>query len=344
MHPKYWKSGRKAVYYKPMDGDASGGGGALDANTAAAALDSLFGGEQGQAESAESTKEEEESPEAAAERIAAEEAGANQEPAADGEQGDAYNENETVTVMIDGKPVELTKAQIAEAKKGELRQADYTRKTQEAAEVRKAAEAETQKARAERETYAQQLQQILAVNQFHEQQEGEWTAERIEADPVGWMIAQQSREQRKAQNQQAQAELQRLSQQHQQEREQALLSYRAEQQEKLLAKLPEWKDADKARAEAPKIKEYLAGQEFEQGEIDGINDHRLILLARKAMQFDALMERAKDTAQKVAKAPPKVEAPGRQPVTPTDGRTAAMKQLKQSGKVADAASIFAQML
>src|SRR5688572_20722414 len=71
--------------------------------------------------------------------------------------------NEIVTVLVDGKPVELTKAQIAEAHKGSLRQADYTKKTQEVAEQRKAAEAETAKAREERARYAEGLNKAQAV-------------------------------------------------------------------------------------------------------------------------------------------------------------------------------------
>lgn len=342
MHPKYWKSGRKAVYYKPMDGDATGGGGALDVNSAAAALDSLFGGEQGQAESTEEQKEEE-TPEAAAERLAAEEAGAGQ--AEGGENQGESTDGETVTVIIDGKPIALTKEQIAEAHKGQLRQADYTRKTMELAEQRKEAESASKNAeRQARDQYAQQLQQLLAVNHHMEQQGQQWTSEMIDADPVGYMQYRHDAEQRAKQTQQAISQLQQIEQQQHAEREQAAKEYSAKQLEAIQAKLPGWKDEAVRKAEVTEMRDWLYGQGFTDADLAGMHDHRVVLMIRSAMQHEKLLERAKQTAQKVAKAPPKVEAPGKVPVAPTDGRTTAMKQLKQSGKVSDAAALLEKML
>lgn len=318
--------------------------GPLTVDNAVGALSSLFGGDQGQAESAEHVEKEQETPEAAAERIVAEEAGANQDADAQGESNGDATADEPVTVLVDGKPVQLTKEQIAEAHKGYLRQQDYTRKTMEAAEVRKAAEAETQKARAEREQYAQNLNRLALTHEaLLQQRDAVLTDDLLHNDPVEYLAKSREFERKATEYQQIQAELQRVNQLTQQEQEQARQAYRTEQQEKLLAKLPEWRDVEKARAEAPKIKEYLVGQEFDPGEIENINDHRMILMARKAMQYDALMTRAKETAQKVAKAPPKVEAPGRQPVAPTDGRTQGMQRLAKSGKIDDAAAVLLQI-
>lgn len=342
MHPKYWKLGRKVVYQSPADGDATGGGGPLDVHAAGDALAALMGDDE--PDGAAQDEVTQETPEAAAERIAAEEAGANQEADAEGEQGDTYDENETVTVMIDGKPVELTKAQIAEAKKGELRQADYTRKTQEAAEQRKAAEAEKAQARAQREQYAQQLQQVLAANQFHDQQAQQWTPEAIEADPIGYMQFKHAADARAVQNQQAQAQLQEIQQQEQQERQQAARDHQAQQLEAIRAKLPAWKDEAVMKAEIGEIKQWLFGQGFTDNDLAGMQDHRMVLLARSAMQHEKLLTRAKDTAQKVAKVPPKVTPPGRVPIAPTDGRTVAMKQLKASGSISAAANAFSLLL
>lgn len=316
----------------------------LDVSSAGAALASYFGGDQGQNESAEQPHEKEETTQTAA----AEQTGepdANQ--AAEGEQqqneGESYDENETVTVMIDGKPVELTKAQIAEAKKGELRQADYTRKTMEAAEQRKAAEAEKAQAKAQREQYSRDLQQILLVNQFHDQQAQQWTPDMVDADPLGYIKFKMDVENRALQTQQAQAQLQQIQQQEQQEREQSAHEYRAQQLEMIRAKLPAWKDEAVMKREIGEIKEWLHGQEFTDADLSGMQDHRMVLLAQKAMKYEQLMAKAKTTAQQVAKAPPKVEPPGRQPVAPTDGRTEGMKRLAKTGKVDDAAAILAQM-
>lgn len=340
----YLKFGRKAVYYKPMDGDASGSGGSLDPVSAGAALASYFGGEQGQNESAEHEEKKDETPEAAAERLAADEAGANHEAAADGESTEqAEPEAKTFTIKVDGKDVQLSEAELAEAYKSGLRQADYTKKTTEAAEVRKTADAEVQKARQERDQYAQNLQQLLAVNQYQDQQEQQWTREMIDADPIAFLQAKEDREDRARKTQAAQAELQRLGQQQQQEQAQAAQAHHAQQLEAVQAKLPAWKDNAVMKQEVGEIKSWLFGQGFTESDLPGMQDHRIVLMARAAMKHEQLLSRAKETAQKVAKAPPKVEAPGRQIVAPTDGRTTGMQKLAKSGRIDDAASLLAQM-
>jgi hypothetical protein len=58
------------------------------------------------------------------------------------------------SVKVDGKEVEVT---LDELQKGYSRTQDYTRKTQQIAEVRKQTEVELQAVRAEREQYAQLL-------------------------------------------------------------------------------------------------------------------------------------------------------------------------------------------
>lgn len=75
----------------------------------------------------------------------------------------------------------------------------------------------------------------------------------------------------------------------------------------LLEKIPEWKDEEKAKAEKPKIAEYLIAQGFPQEEVMAVADHRLILVARKAMLHDAMSNNA--PLKKVVKTP-KVMKPG----------------------------------
>jgi len=63
------------------------------------------------------------------------------------------------TVKVDGKEVEVT---LDELQKGYSRTQDYTRKTQQIAEIRKQVEAETEAVRAERAQYAQMLGALQA--------------------------------------------------------------------------------------------------------------------------------------------------------------------------------------
>jgi hypothetical protein len=339
MHPKYWK--RKALnhVYRDEAGEGSAGGGALDMNSAAAAFAS-FSAPVEEAKPAEAAPAPT-SEEAAAEQIAQEEAKAEAAPE---EQAD--DSADTVTIKVDGKDVQMTKAELAEHYKNGLRQADYTRKTMETAEARKAAEAEANKAKAERDSYAEKLQHFaIQQNGTIQELQSQLTEELLTSDPVEYLKLERTLHARQAQLQQAQQELQQIGLQQKHEQEQSAQSYRAQQLEALQAKLPEWKDPAKAKAEAEQIKDFLSAQEFSAEDIAQLGDHRLILLARKAMQFDALQAKAREAVKKVQAAPAKVEKPGNSQVAPTDGRTRAMKQLESSGgSLSSAANVFAQFL
>jgi hypothetical protein len=257
---------------------------------------------------------------------------------------DATTEPERVTIEVDGKTVELTKAELAEHYKNGLRQADYTRKTMEAAEQRKAAEAEATKAREERTKYAQGLQQAQALlqAQLTEQSQIDWQ-KLLETDPVEYMKQDRIARERQARLQQLQQEQQQLYAVHQEEQAKARQAHVAQQQEELLAKLPEWKDPAKAKAEQSAIKDFLKSNGFEESLIDSIADHRQVLIARKAMLYDQMMDKAKAAAKKVESLPQKVERPGVADTNPTDGRTAAMKRLGQEKSVRAAADVFAKL-
>ncbi len=253
----------------------------------------------------------------------------------------AADEGEKVTIEVDGKTVELTKAELADAYKNGLRQADYTKKTMEAAEVRKAAEVETAKAREERNAYAQGLQknalQLEAV--LEQQQKIDWNA-LLEADPVEFMKQKHLYDQRQAALQANLGQLQQIQEQTKAEREKQAVANRAEQQEQLLAKLPEWKDPVKAKAESAEIKTYLKSQGFEDSELENISDHRAVLLGRKAMKFDQMVAKAKAATKRVEALPQKVMKPGVGDTPNLDGRSTAMKTLGKTGRVEDAARLF----
>lgn len=275
----------------------------------------------------------EESEEDIAARLAAEEA--NPTP----------NED-VISIEVDGKPVQIKKSELPDLYKGNLRQSDYTQKTMQAAETRKAAEAEVQQARAEREHYARELSNFMITNEsLLREQEKVLTQELLNSDPVEYLTQQRILQERQANLGKAQQELQRLQAQYQQEQTEAKKNYDAQQLEQLYAKLPEWKDPAKVKADGEKIREHLVANEFTPEEIGNLGDHRVILMARKAMLYDSLMARAKEATQKVKAAPTMVERPGTPQQNTVDARTKAMRDLKKSGGSVDAAAnFFAKLL
>jgi hypothetical protein len=256
---------------------------------------------------------------------------------------DAAAEPEKVTIEVDGKTVELTKAELADAYKNGLRQADYTKKTMEAADLRKAADADLSKAREERQKYAQGLQQAqsLVQAQLQEQSKIDWHQLR-ETDPTEFLKQWHLYSERQANLQGIVREQQQINAKAEAEQAEHVRSLLKEQQEQLLAKLPEWKDEGKAKSEKAAIMDYLKSQGLEEAQISNITDHRVVLLSRKAMLYDQMMSKAQAAAKKVENLPTKVAKPGGGETNPTDGRTAAMKRLGETGSVRDAANVFAK--
>lgn len=256
----------------------------------------------------------------------------------------AQESDEVVTVEIDGKPVQLTKAQIAEAHKGALRQADYTQKTQALAEQRKAAEAEMEKTRAERQKYAENLQRNAALLEatLIEQQKIDW-AGLLESDPVEYLKQQHLYQQRQAALQQSTQELNNVRTQEQAEHQTRFREHLMDQREQLLAKIPEWKDEAKQKAGVAEIKDYLLKAGYSESEIANVHDHRAVINVRKAMLYDRMVEKAKAATKIVQKVPQRVERTAGGDAPSLDRRQAAFQRLSKSGRVEDAGAVFSNL-
>lgn len=96
----------------------------------------------------------------------------------------------------------------------------------------------------------------------------------------------------------------------------------AEEQKALLEKLPEWRDPEKRKGEQAKLARYLIDQGFSEQDVMGASDHRLIVLAYKAMLRDEGQGRVEAAKKKVAKVPkvlkPGPQKQGRDKPAPTD--------------------------
>lgn len=112
--------------------------------------------------------------------------------------------------------------------------------------------------------------------------------------------------------------------------------------QKLFEKIHEWKDPETAKAEKAAVAEYLLGLGFSKDEIGTISDHRLILAARKAMQFDKGQNKA-EVAKKKVLTIPKVLKPGASK-TPEQSKQIklmdATKKLRTSGSIDDAVALL----
>ena len=282
-----------------------------------------------------------------AERATPEETLAEQAKALDAEGPDTEAEEAdtlegTFTIEIDGKQVNLTQEQVAEAYKSGLRQSDYSRKTAELAQEKHLVQ---DNARQERDAYAQKLSNlsIQLEGALQEQSQIDWS-QLLESDPVEYLKQQHLYQQRQAAYQNTLADRQNIQQEQQYEQNEYIKSYMSQQSDLLIQKIPSWKNADKATAEKGELRNYLKDNGFDDNETSQVTDHRHVILIRKAMQMDKLLKQSTEATKKVQQAPLRVERSGTVGKEADTLAKAAIAKLGRSGSIEDAASAFATLL
>ena len=320
---------------------------AMNMADAASAISAMLAPEQGQAELDETqpAEESEEDSEAAASEeddSGVEDAPddeSSEEQSGEEEEPEEQEQQQTFTVKVDGKEVSVT---LDELQKGYSRTQDYTRKTQQIAEVRKQVEQETHAVRAEREQYAQLLGALQAQLQSSEPQVD---LERLyHEDPIEWVRQKEVMRERQEKLGAIQSEQQRLSQVAQYEQQRAMEAQLASQQEALLAALPDWKDPKKAKAEKALVIESAKAAGFTDEDLKSVYDHRLVLLLRKAALFDQMVSKRQGIKPVVNNGPrpAKPGAAGR--VSTTTESVRAKQRLAKTGRIDDAASAIELLL
>ena len=115
----------------------------------------------------------------------------------------------------------------------------------------------------------------------------------------------------------------------------------------MIARVPEWKDENVMQAEQAPLREYLLDSGYNQQEIDEAYDHRAIVLARKAMKYDAMQSSGKAATKKVVKLGKKILTPGAKRsknATKKDAEVKMRANLKKSGSIDDAAALITHRL
>ena len=250
-------------------------------------------------------------------------------------------ERKTYRVKASGEEKDVT---LDELVSGYQKSTDYTQKSQTLAEERKKVEAhaqEIQNAMRTREEYAQKLSQ---VEQYLTSQAkpGENLEELKENDPIQYAItvAEQTEANKKIntirQEQQKVAQEQhhyRLQQQNQVVANEALM---------LSEKVKEFSDPKKAEQIKNDIRIFGKSVGFSDQELSQVYDHRHVMILQKAMAYDKL-QKANPGVNKKLKSAPKMASKTKR-VTNTDTYTKQKKQLKGTGSLDDATSVFKNFL
>lgn len=306
--------------------------------SAASALEALMpdeGEQEGEAQTEESPQGEEAESEVV--EASQDEETTDDSPEEQEEPDEVSEQPQAIKVKVDGEEIEVT---LDELKSGYSRTKDYTKKTQEIAQIRKQAEGEIQAVIQERQQYAQLLGQLAQQVQTDAGREPDWEF-LAQNDPIEYS-KQWADWQRKGQKAQViQAEQRRVAALNQQAMMQQMQQTLEAQKGKLMEAIPTWKDPQKAKAEKSMILEQGRKLGFTDQELEQAYDHRAVLALRKAALYDELM--SKRQAIQPVKSTQTV-APGSKAVKGTSDAKRAQQQLRQTGKVADAAKALQFLL
>ena len=244
----------------------------------------------------------------------------------------------------EGEDVELTASELNNYL---LRQQDYTRKTQALSEERKQLE--------------EQKGNLSQIHQLSEQLKSEYDAlravdnEEISAEywnqlktenPVQYLVERNEFQERRLEREQAErrvTDLQNQLQHQQQFEQQQRLESEAQ---KLQEIIPEWQDNETANREREALKVYGTSQGYSEQELGSVTDSRAVSILRKAMLYDALATKRSEIKQRVDKSPSSSQAVRaiNAPVRKRSQLQRHQAQLKKSGRLQDATSVFEQIL
>lgn len=260
---------------------------------------------------------------------------------------DLYNLRVPVTTA-EGVKSEIS---LGEWKDGYQQSTKLSKAQQEIQEARRALEMERAQVQ---ERIARETQEAGTLLHAIEEQ---WNAEfqgidwnNLKAsDPAEWAVRRQEMTERQARiremRQQAAQRLQAMQREQQSQQAKALSEQLKREHEALNAAIPEWRDAEKAKAEKQALRDYLSSSGFTADELEAAYDHRALVLARKAMLYDQQQRKADAARKKVT-----VKIGGKQVLQPgtrapkaeavVDKVNALRAQLRKSGKVDDAAALL----
>ena len=278
--------------------------------------------------------------------VAAEEEEVSDLEAAEEDQSEEEVEEEVVetetpvyTVKIDGDEHEVT---LDELRNGYQRHADYTRKSQSLAEQRKAYESNLEAVQNERGQYAEALKTLSAQKSadLERFKNVDWATLKQD-DPMEYM-------EKRLELQDVQDKISTIDAEQDRVRTQAIedtqtfLRDKLQKEAEILAeKLPEYSDPSSTLRND--IREYTLSLGFSPEDVDGITDHRVVLVLHKAMQA----EKGSQVSSKKSKTVPKVVKSGTPQTKAQKSRKAKQtkrERLAKTGHHRDAAEVFLDLI
>lgn len=250
------------------------------------------------------------------------------------------------TIKLNGEELPVT---LSELVSGYQKDADYRRKTSEVAETRRQLDEQARQLAEYQEAQLIQLGRYVqdAEKQFNMDYNPQELAQLRQSDPGEYAAKVQEINQRQQQLHQLKSQaantFAQVKQQQQAQQQQALEQALQRAAEELPTRIPNW-----SKETARQLDEYLMGDNFgyTAEDLQQVADPRLIELAWKAHQYDQQKATSNVVKKKVKTLPKltKSSKPEGKATVKTSNLTKAKQRLAKTGKVADAASFFEQVL
>lgn len=222
-----------------------------------------------------------------------------------------------------------------------MRQQDYTRKTQEAAEQSRKADELHKYVQSEYGTRINQLDALAGTLYRELVGDQQKLASLIESDPQEYLRQQAAMNAKAALLQQAQQAQQQFQAMQANQTEQHRQEQLARSEKALLDALPAWRDATKRSTEQKEVAQFLLSHGYSPDDLNDLTDHRAVLLARDAM----LWQKSQQVRQKQVASPtppPKTVKPGTS--NPTNVQQTQVQQafskFKKTGRDDDAVAFL----
>ena len=236
------------------------------------------------------------------------------------------------------------------ARRESQREAVLTQRSQEAAESRRAFEGERQAASAQRVEYLQGLQKMLAlaVPEAQALQNVDWVAVQA-ASPAEYTRLQAMRDALRGRLGAIETEFQQQQQLIAAHQQHQLGELVYNEHQRLNAAVPEFADQTKGAQLRKDLATYLQDQVgFSPAEINQAYDHRLVVIAHKAMMYDRQLGLARSADAKRNNPAPQVQRPG---VSQSGDRSSGTSRIQtranrlgRTHDVRDAGSLIAELL
>lgn len=245
----------------------------------------------------------------------------------------------------DGKPTEVTLAHLKDtlqkSRKIEEEQIRFENDRATFENERQQVEAVLLQRLQEADSFLNAFEEALTA----EEQKVDWAWLR-ENNPAEYSAKKAEVAEQKERLRSQRTQIQQQAVEHKQEQvnqlQQKLYTTKAVEEKKLLGKIPTWTDSKVADTEKDQLKVYLNKEGFSDQDIGMTLDHRLIVMARKAMMFDQGTKKVSAAKKRIKKLPKRVKpsSPRAKASESTEAQKKLRGRLRKTGRLNDAALLI----